>query len=364
MTRHNVFKRTLAGILAVLTVAGYIPANVGTGGIFSRMAIVASANETQSTNLTLSNLGDTIVTDSDGTEITDTSALTVGTYYIYTNKSIADSDVTEALSMGYKKNQTYNGTKYQYRYEIEVPEVPEDGYVLSHTNNWVGKVETSNTSVLLIGEDGVFGNIGAELKGEGTYYYGDQPSADSVQITDGFESVVSVGEVYFAQANGTKVETPEIGKSYYLTAEVFVDKSAEIEDPNEDTSVFYLKQKVNYVKRPLEKCEVYLKNGDEETKLTVKDGAVTVPANTFTYNKEAQKPEIIIKNNVLGTETILTDADYDADALKAQTDAGNYSAELIAVDWRCKLYRFFNRQLEHCKGNSYCHSRACRKYHL
>ncbi|MEE5994226.1 MAG: hypothetical protein V3G42_13480, partial [Oscillospiraceae bacterium] len=47
------------------------------------------------TNLKLSNLGDVVVTDSDGVKITDTSALTVGTYYIYTNKSIAESDATE-----------------------------------------------------------------------------------------------------------------------------------------------------------------------------------------------------------------------------------------------------------------------------
>ena len=284
------------------------------------------------TNLTLSNLGDAVVTDSSNTEITDTSALTGGTYYIYTNKSIADSDVTESLNMGYKKNQTYNGTKYQYRYEIEIPEVPADGYVLSHTNNWAGKVETNNLSALLIGEDGVFDNTGAVLKGEGTYYYGDQPTAESVQITEGFENgIISVGEVYFAETNGTKVDTPEIGKTYYLTAEVFVDKSAEAEDPNNDVSVFYLKQTVNYEKRPLADCEVYLKNGETETPLTVKNNAVTVPASTFTYNKEAQKPEIVIKNNVLGTETTLTSSDY-TDTLEAQTNAGQYSATFTAVD--------------------------------
>ena len=45
MTRHNVFKRTLAGILAVLTVAVYLPTNVGTGGLFGSTAITASAAE-------------------------------------------------------------------------------------------------------------------------------------------------------------------------------------------------------------------------------------------------------------------------------------------------------------------------------
>ena len=44
MTRHNVFKRTLAGILAVLTVAVYMPANVG-GLLTESTAIVARAEE-------------------------------------------------------------------------------------------------------------------------------------------------------------------------------------------------------------------------------------------------------------------------------------------------------------------------------
>ena len=43
MTRHNVFKRTLAGILAVLTVAVYMPANAG-GLLTGGMGIVAKAD--------------------------------------------------------------------------------------------------------------------------------------------------------------------------------------------------------------------------------------------------------------------------------------------------------------------------------
>lgn len=40
---NNILKRTFAGVLAVLTVAGTIPANVGAGGIFASTAIEASA---------------------------------------------------------------------------------------------------------------------------------------------------------------------------------------------------------------------------------------------------------------------------------------------------------------------------------
>ena len=41
--KHKMMKRTLAGVMAILCVAGYMPANVGTGGLFENTAIVASA---------------------------------------------------------------------------------------------------------------------------------------------------------------------------------------------------------------------------------------------------------------------------------------------------------------------------------
>ena len=45
MAKRNYFKRVLAGTLAILTVAVYLPANVGTGGLFGSTAITASAAE-------------------------------------------------------------------------------------------------------------------------------------------------------------------------------------------------------------------------------------------------------------------------------------------------------------------------------
>ena len=43
--KYNVFKRTLAGVMAVLCVAAYMPANVSTGGILTKTAITASARD-------------------------------------------------------------------------------------------------------------------------------------------------------------------------------------------------------------------------------------------------------------------------------------------------------------------------------
>ncbi|MCR4647319.1 MAG: hypothetical protein K5695_18250 [Oscillospiraceae bacterium] len=44
MKKLNVMKRTLAGVLAVLTVAAFVPANVGTGGLFGGSQIKAAAS--------------------------------------------------------------------------------------------------------------------------------------------------------------------------------------------------------------------------------------------------------------------------------------------------------------------------------
>ena len=44
MKHNNFWKRTAAGLLALLIVAGYTPlANVGGGGLFDRIAITANA---------------------------------------------------------------------------------------------------------------------------------------------------------------------------------------------------------------------------------------------------------------------------------------------------------------------------------
>ncbi|MBQ8107119.1 MAG: hypothetical protein IJ129_00045, partial [Ruminococcus sp.] len=45
MSKHNAVKRTLAGILAVLCVAGTVPAELKSGGLFGGSAIVAGAED-------------------------------------------------------------------------------------------------------------------------------------------------------------------------------------------------------------------------------------------------------------------------------------------------------------------------------
>ena len=64
--------------------------------------------------------------------------------------------------------------------------------------------------------------------------------------------------------------------------------------------------------------------------LTVEDGAITIPADTFTYNAEEQAPVIVIKNDVLGTETELTSVDY-TNGILPKINAGSYTNSLTAA---------------------------------
>ncbi|MCQ2469056.1 MAG: leucine-rich repeat protein [Ruminococcus sp.] len=297
--------------------------------------------------LALINLGEYAVTDNNGNILTPNDGKYTLTnkksYYIYTDKSIADSVTTEELGISLQSNKTYNNKTYKYRYTINVPFEPSESYILSHNNNWRGVVKASEKGKLYIGEDNDFSILGAYIKGNDTYYYGDVVPDDAITITDGLEmdedkkaGIISVTDVYFAEEEGAIVDTPEVGKNYFLAADVTVDNSAVLEDPNIDAQVFYIEQPISYEKRPLTMCDIYLKNGEELIPLEVKDGAVTIPEKTFTYNANEQKPVIVIKNNVYGTETVLT-ADEYTDTLEAKTDVGTYSAEFTTKD-DCKFY--------------------------
>ncbi len=297
--------------------------------------------------LALINLGDYAVTDTDGNALTPNDGKYTLTnkksYYIYTDKSIANSEATKAFDISSQPDKPYNNKTYKYCYTIKVPFEPSESYILSHTNNWRGVVKASEADKLYIGEDDDYSIVGAYIKSNDTYYYGDVVPDDAITITDGFEmdedkkaGIISVTDVYFAEENGAKVDKPEVGKNYFLAADVTVDKSAVLEDPNTDAQVFYIEQDISYEKRPLAMCDVFLKNGEDLIPLEVKNGAVTIPTGTFTYNANEQKPVIVIKNNVYGTETVLT-ADEYTDTLEAQTDVGTYSAEFTTDD-ECEFY--------------------------
>ncbi|SEH88705.1 hypothetical protein SAMN02910265_03203, partial [Ruminococcus flavefaciens] len=356
-------------------------------------AFVTSAIEYATASLTLSpSLTGAVIVENGATEAleaTDGVYTLAGTkkYNIYTNKSIADSTAATALDLTSKSsNKTFGGNTYSYRYEIEVPTTPaEGGYILSHTNNYVGKVSTEvgKANVMNIQEDGVTTENVAVLNADGVIYYGDQLEKDElVTIADGYGSIVNVDEIYLENntASGGKVtgDALVIGTTYLLTAKVSVDADG---DPDNGISgnTIYLKQQVTYAARPMNKNSYFLQTEDGLVPLEVSGSTVNVPAeywvctlkddnsktyirveepdeafnvlftctkkSTFVYNSAAQKPEIIVKNggdntivladtavaaNETATPPVAAVAKDYNNAAAEKTDAGIYSYALTA----------------------------------
>jgi hypothetical protein len=105
MKSQNVLKRTLAGVLAVLTVAGSIPANVGTGGLFGGSTIVASAETRQADSEAA--LIDAIAAAEDNDVIELTGDVTLTSAIVVTGKTVTiqgnatiTSDADDIFSAG------------------------------------------------------------------------------------------------------------------------------------------------------------------------------------------------------------------------------------------------------------------------
>ena len=258
------------------------------------------------------------------------------TYTIYSDESLEPS-ITDGLDITTQRNKAFGGKTYNYKYTVEFADTITDGTEIAFAHKHAAKAFSTDAThtdldkvwVYCEGEPSEQAGCVAYLDTNGTYYYGDSPTADDVKLSEYFGASAEVKDFYFTKkgdANGSKVspENMKIGEKYVVNARIAVTIDSKV-------SNFVITKEIEFAARPLTMCEVFLKNGEKETKLPIRDGAVTVPANTFTYNGEQQKPEIVIRNTVLGTETTLTSADY-TDAVEAKTNAGRYSAELTAVE--------------------------------
>ena len=333
-------------------------------------------------------LGAAKVVEVDGSTETDLTAnggvysiTATKTYKIYTEKTISQDVVTKyKLSSGFDENEE---DEYEYVYTLKVPVTPaEGGYVLSHNYNWTGKQYPNEPDVLYIADGEVTPDTrqkAATLKGQSTYYYGDTPSENDVEIEEGFKSIVQVDSVSFADSTGavvTDLSAMEYG-TYTLKAKILIDGNAngEFDDANVDSFV-YISKEVEYKARPMEKNDYFVETPDGKLKLTVANGTVTVPEKyyvysdmiggsnsdekyvateksdalstifgrceekqTFTYNGTEQKPTIIVKNggnnadvvaSIPATDTADAVAKDYIDGVKAETDAGDYSYTLTA----------------------------------
>ncbi len=358
-------------------------------------AFVTSTIEYATASLTLSpSLTGAVIVENGATEAleaTDGVYTLAGTkkYNIYTNKSIADSTAATALDLTSKSsNKTFGGNTYSYRYEIEVPTTPaEGGYILSHTNNYVGKVSTEvgKANVMNIQEDGVTTEDVVTLNADGVIYYGDQLDAEElVTIAGGYSNIVNVDEIYIANtvANGggrVNIDNLTLNGTYVLTAKVTTDTSGDKTDDDTSGNTVYLKQTITFKARPMNKNDYFLQTEDGLVPLEVSDGTVTVPENywvctlieggsnsyirteepdeainaifnctkksTFVYNSKAQKPVIVVKNggdnsivladtavaaNETATPPVAAVAKDYNNAVAEKTDAGSYSYALTA----------------------------------
>lgn len=280
-----------------------------------------------------------------------------GTYYVYTNKNIADDCADSAIIKGMAygtSDKTYNGKTYNYRYTIELPimaaDQKEGGYVLTHANNYNATVLAGERDKLYLGEDGKLGKVVATLKTDETYYYGDKPSVDDVVFEEGCDylkgKVVTVDSVYFTDTvtnNRIDYENLKIGSTYNMTAAVYVDKNGKNDENNSDAGVLYLKKSVKLEARPLQMCDIYLVDKgqtfavnpgfvatqpESETNKRFLNGTrigvaknyqqdtsnkyyLTIPEDTYTYNGTEQGPVLAFVNpgnhDIVGTEEIAAD---------------------------------------------------------
>ena len=316
--------------------------------------------------VTLSNLDGAVVVP-----VGETDALTpenntytlqgTKSYNIYTKKSIFNSNITigdggtattkklfKELSVSTAEDVDYNGTTYAYCYTVKIPDIPQESYMLSHNNDFVGKVFKEDQTKLYVADGTVTqttANLAATLKGDGTYYYGDTPTAESVEIKDTFKKYVAVAEdengkakVYLADASGNRLDLSAGNVAYgtyNLTAELIVDNDGDgdFETGTTEQTTYTVYTPVKYEKRPMSKNKYYLVDGEKETELTVgSDGTITVPANTFTYNGEDQIPEIIVKNGGSNADVVLG-THYTSDVKTEEGEyinAGDYSFKLTA----------------------------------
>jgi hypothetical protein len=265
-------------------------------------------------------------------------------YKLYTDLTVAEDSI---VNKSYITAQTFNQVEYGYCYTIKVPDVPsDDGYTLSHSYATMVISAYDNSDVrdkAYVRDNGQVkpvtaivaefkSNTGVDGLGK-QYYYGNAPTINDVLTYDKLGATVEKEDFYFYLASDTEQKTRlnanqlEAGNTYIVRADVPVTLS------NGTKTQAYIEKEIEYVARPLAECQVYL--ADEkgnETELAVVNNAVTISKNTFTYNKNEQKPNIVIKSpaydaNNLPIIVTLEDTDL-TDNIEAKKNAGQYTGTL------------------------------------
>jgi len=262
----------------------------------------------------------------------------------------------------------YKGETYKYKYDVTYSEDLKTGdtVTFSHVHEYGNPhVDIEEKPDIIIadctGEDGEeVGTVEiAQLKPKDIYYYGDLPTVEEVvvkpeQMPKGITSIDPVSlsikkkgktssQDYFTDF-GTYELSAIVnvvcgGKTYPISITKDVEYSPRSLFGAEDSSsadeeytgcYFYLRRyeeaEVPQEEEPAaeqgstpeiqEENPAAEEQGEpaeqqelqyEDTLLTVKNGVITLPKDSFVYNKKEQKPVIVVKNSINGTVTELTE---------------------------------------------------------
>ncbi len=343
-----------------------VPAtNIGTAKIEAKIVSV-----------TLKDLVDAKIADADGKEVTpktdtdETNKLPVyslqagKTYTLYTNSTVANADSETDIAELTGKNKIFDNTSYAYQYEVTIPQIPADTYELYHEHAVAAHSNKNGDGVYVecSGEANMTADVAKFSDNVSkTYYYGSCPTAADIVTTEQMGATAKVTDFYFS-AEGSTASLSEddltIGKTYVINARVAVTLP-----DKENADYFYIKRTFTYEARPMTSNIYTLEINGDSVPLKVDDsGAITVPEkyyvstdgenkyvgtekplggfdfeekDTFTFTGKEQAPVIKVANG--GKETlVLTAADAEGkgdytDSIKAQTNAGSYTAELTAA---------------------------------
>ncbi|WP_296584484.1 dockerin type I domain-containing protein [Ruminococcus sp.] len=276
---------------------------------------------------------------------------------IYSDQTIA-ADISQVqlkestTSGGYE----YNGETYKYKYDVTYSEELRTGdtVTFSHVHEYGNPhVDIEEKPDIIIadctGENGEeVGTVEiAQLKPDEVYYYGDLPTVEEIvvkpeQMPKGITSIKPVSLAIKKKGKTTTQDYFTDFGTYELSAIVNVVCGGK-------TYPISITKEVEYAPRAVEDCEFFLQVPDDEVMvaseaqpeseqqesyeqqsepkqqesdeqqgnykyipLVVEDGIITLPENSFVYNKEEQKPVIVVKNTINGKPTELTEEEISS----------------------------------------------------
>lgn len=198
MKSQNVLKRTLAGVLAVLTVAGSIPANVGTGGLFGGSTIAASAENVEVADV--DSFNDALV---DGNTVKLTEAVAVDGQIVIPANANVTIDLNQKAS---------SATEIVVNEGATLTLQPSSGY--ASKNVFTGNITVKSGASLKTAKTKIVGTVTGE---EGSTIDNTIDSSYPAQYVPATGSAVITSGTFLAKGTITSVDAPAIISDGNLT---------------------------------------------------------------------------------------------------------------------------------------------------